>query len=73
MLYLDLTIQIVLVYAMPEAAKQHAIRDIDKALREDRLIHRIAHTVPLEEIARSHELIERGGCRGCVVVSVGKA
>jgi NADPH:quinone reductase-like Zn-dependent oxidoreductase len=73
MLYLDLTIQIVLVYAMPEAAKQHAIRDIDKALREDRLIHRIAHTVPLEEIARSHELIEQGGCRGCVVVSVGPA
>jgi NADPH:quinone reductase-like Zn-dependent oxidoreductase len=70
MMYLDLTVRLVIVYAMPEAAKQHAIADIDAALREERLVHRVAHVVPLEDIARSHELIETGGFRGCVVVSI---
>jgi NADPH:quinone reductase-like Zn-dependent oxidoreductase len=70
MMYLDLTVRLVIVYAMPEEAKEHAIRDIDSALREDRLVHRVAHIVPLEDIARAHELIEKGGFRGSVVVSI---
>jgi NADPH:quinone reductase-like Zn-dependent oxidoreductase len=71
MLYMDLNIRIVIVYAMPEEAKQQAITDIGKALVDDTLIHRVAHVVPLDDIARSHELIEGGGFRGCVVVSIG--
>ena len=70
MLYMDLDIQIVIVYAMPEPAKQHAIADITAALTDDKLVHRVAHEVPLADVARSHELIENGGFRGCVVVSV---
>lgn len=70
MLYMDLNIRIVIVYAMPEAAKEHAAADINSALANERLIHRVAHVVPLDEIARSHELIENGGFRGCVVVSI---
>lgn len=69
MMYLDLTLRLVIVYAMPEAAKFEAIADLDRYLRDDRLIHRVAHVVPLDEIARAHELIEQGGFRGCVVVS----
>jgi NADPH:quinone reductase-like Zn-dependent oxidoreductase len=70
MMYLDLTVRTVIVYEMPELAKEHAVTDIDDALRSDRLAHRVAHVVPLDEIARSHELIERGGFRGAVVVSI---
>jgi NADPH:quinone reductase-like Zn-dependent oxidoreductase len=70
MMYLDLTLHFVIVYAMPEEAKEHAIRDIDSALRENRLAHRVAHVIPLEKIARAHELIEKGGFRGSVVVSI---
>ena len=70
MMFMDLTIRLVIVYAMPEKAKKDAIRDIDEALREDQLMHRVAHVIPLEEIGRSHELIEEGGFRGCVVVSI---
>ena len=70
MMYLDLTVRTVIVYAMPESAKEHAIADIDDALRNDRLMHRVAHVVPLAEITRSHELIEQGGFRGAVVVSI---
>jgi NADPH:quinone reductase-like Zn-dependent oxidoreductase len=69
MMFLDLLIRLVIVYDMPESAKQAAIADIDRALRDDRLQHRVAHVLPLDDIVRAHELIERGGFRGCVVVN----
>jgi len=69
MMYLDLTVRFVIVYAMPEEAKQQAIADINARLATDNLKHRVAHTVPFTDIARAHELIESGGFRGCVVVT----
>lgn len=70
MMYLDLTIRMVIVYAMPETAKQMAIADIKTYQQAGRLRHRIARTVPLAEIVDAHELIEHGGFRGCVVVAL---
>jgi len=70
MMYLDLTLRMVIVYAMPETAKLQAITDLDSYLRDERLIHRVAHQVGLEEIAKAHELIEQGGFRGSVVVNI---
>jgi NADPH:quinone reductase-like Zn-dependent oxidoreductase len=69
MMYRDLTVRFVIVYAMPETAKADAIADIDAALRAERLQHRVAHTLPLAETARAHELIEQGGFRGSVIVT----
>ena len=68
MMFMDLLLRLVIVYAMPESAKQAAIDDIGKALSENRLQHRVSHIVPLDEIVHAHELIEKGGFRGCVVV-----
>lgn len=68
MMYMDLSIRLVIVYSMPEQAKQHAIRDIATWQEAGRLQHRVAHLVPLGEISRAHELVEQGGFRGCVVV-----
>jgi NADPH2:quinone reductase len=68
MMYLDLLIRLVIVYEMPEAAKDAAIADITKALEQDRLQHRVTHVLPLDEIAQSHELLEQGGFRGCMVL-----
>ncbi len=68
MMFMDLTVRLVIVYDMPEAAKQQAIEAINAHLEAGTLKHRIAHRVPLDEIARAHELIEQGGFRGCVVV-----
>lgn len=68
MMFMDLTLRMVIVYAMPDTAKDQAIADTQVALREGRLAHRIAHILPLSEIGRSHELIENGGFGGCVVV-----
>lgn len=72
MMYLDLTLHMVIVYAIPEAAKQAAIADINKKLVNDELQHRIAHVLDFDEMVRSHELIEEGGFGGCVVVRIGK-
>jgi NADPH:quinone reductase-like Zn-dependent oxidoreductase len=70
MMFMDLTLRLVIVYAMPESAKQHAIEDITASLVEERLRHRVAHRVPLSELARANELIEQGGFGGCVVVTI---
>ena len=70
MMFMDLTVRLVIVYAMPEEAKAAAVADTQEALRQGALDHRIAHEVPLDDIARSHELIENGGFGGCVVLTV---
>jgi len=70
MMFMDLTIRMVIVYAMPETAKSQAVADTQKLLAENRLQHRIARTLPFEEMAKAHEIIEKGEVRGCVVVNI---
>ena len=68
MMYMDLTIHLVIVYAMPDSAKKQAIDDIDAALSANKLKHRIAKVFPLSACAEAHALIESGKTRGCVVL-----
>lgn len=70
MMFLDLTIRLVIVYAIPEEAKQDAISDITQALEANSLQHRIAATYPLSDIAEANSKIEKGGFYGCVVVDI---
>ncbi len=70
MMYLDLNLEFVIVYAMPEAAKEHAIRDIHSALADNRLDHRIADRFSLDNIADANTLIEQGSVRGAVILDV---
>ena len=70
MMYMDLNVQFVIVYAMPETAKQHAIDDIAAALAVGRLDHRIAARMPLDDIAKANELIEQGTIRGAVILDI---
>lgn len=60
----------VLVYNMPEAAKQQAILEINRVLAKDQLQHRIAETFSLVDTAKAHESIEQGGKDGCVVINI---
>jgi NADPH2:quinone reductase len=69
MMFMDLTLRMVIVYAMPEAAKMQAIADTCELLEQGKLQHRIAHSLPFEQMTRAHELIEQGGFGGCVVVN----
>tara|TARA_Y100000385_G_scaffold134944_1_gene140161 strand:+ start:77 stop:436 length:360 start_codon:yes stop_codon:yes gene_type:complete len=70
LMFMDLTLRMVIVYDMPEAAKQQAIEDTQEALRADALTHRLNAVLPFEQMIQAHELIEAGGTKGCVVVSL---
>lgn len=70
MMYKDITVRMMIVYAMPEAAKQHAIDHIDTALRANKLQHRIAHTLPLADVVKANEIIEQSSIRGAVVLTI---
>ena len=70
MMYLDITVQFVIVYAMPEDAKQHAVADITAALENGSLEHRVAARMPLDDIATANEIIEQGTIRGAVILTI---
>jgi NADPH:quinone reductase-like Zn-dependent oxidoreductase len=70
MMYKDLVVRFVIVYAMPESAKRFAIADIENSLERGALQHRIADRLPLEAIAAANERIEQGNIRGCVIVNI---
>ena len=70
MMFMDLAVRMVIVYAMPEEAKAQAVADTQAALTEGSLEHRIAETLPFDQMAKAHEIIEEGSVRGCVVVTI---
>jgi NADPH2:quinone reductase len=70
MMYKDLTIRTIIVYAMPESAKQRAICDIDTALSDNALQHRIAETMPLDKIATANQVVEKASIRGAVILTI---
>jgi NADPH2:quinone reductase len=53
----------------PSAAKQQAASDLTEAAAQGSLAIRVARTLPLEEIATAHDLVDEG-IRGRVLVSV---
>lgn len=54
----NVTLYAVLVYSMPEAAKEAAMADITRALEMDALRPVIADLLPLERLAEAHERVE---------------
>ena len=69
LMFKDVTIRLVLVYAMAEQAKRTAAADIVRFLDEGHLQHRIGASFALKDIAKAHQAIERG-VAGCVVVDL---
>lgn len=70
MMYKDLTVRMIIVYAMPDSAKDHAVADINSALSGGWLKHRVAHSLPLDDIATGNEIVEAGEARGAVVLTI---
>ena len=60
MLYGSVTVRFVVVFSMPESAKQGAVADISSWLASGELRHRIAERHPLEAATAAHEAVERG-------------
>jgi NADPH2:quinone reductase len=65
----NITLRIVLVYTMPEAAKQAAIQDINAALSSGAFKHNIAQRFSLSEVAAAHEAQDSGKMIGKVIVA----
>ena len=70
MMYKDLTLHTIIVYAMPDSAKDHAVADINSALSHGSLQHRVAHSMPLADIAAGSEIVEAGEVRGAVILNI---
>ena len=68
--YKGVTLRLVQAYILPSEARARAIADIAGALAERALIHNVAVTLPLDEIAAAHELAEWPRHVGTVVVTI---
>jgi NADPH:quinone reductase-like Zn-dependent oxidoreductase len=55
---------------MPNEAKNKAMADITEFLSMNRLDNRIAATYPLDEVAKAHLAIEKGGNNGSVILTL---
>jgi NADPH2:quinone reductase len=66
----NVTIRLVLVYTMPNEAKQAAVRDITAALEAGALRHNIAKRFPLSEVAAAHEVQDSGQMVGKAVIEI---
>jgi NADPH:quinone reductase len=64
------TIRAVLLYTMPERAKDEAARDVAHLVETGRLVHVIGARFPLERIVEAHQAQESGKVTGNIVVDV---
>ena len=67
---INTTIRLILVYTMPEEAKQQAAKDIITALEAGALHHNIARSFSLNEVAEAHEAQDSGEMIGKAVIEI---
>jgi NADPH2:quinone reductase len=67
----NVTIRPVLIYTMPERAKDEAARDVLRLVEAGRLIHNIGARFPLERVVEAHQAQESGKIAGNIVIDVG--
>jgi NADPH2:quinone reductase len=66
----NIIIRTILVYTMPQDAKEAAIKDITTALKADKLRHNIAQLFPFKELAAAHEAQDSGKMIGKAIVEI---
>ena len=66
----NITVRMVFVYTMPDAAKRQAIADIGRWVATGRPKFAIAARFPLTEIAAAHETVESGKKIGHVILDI---
>ncbi len=70
MMYKNITLRMILVYLLPEAARRQAITDLNEVMQRGRLTHAIHQTYPLDDIVAAHQAVESGQVIGNVVVTL---
>ncbi|MEL6166706.1 MAG: zinc-binding dehydrogenase, partial [Cyanobacteria bacterium J06628_3] len=66
----NIIIRTILVYTMPQSAKEAAIKDITAALETGKLRHNIAQLFPFKELATAHEAQDSGKMIGKAIVEI---
>jgi NADPH:quinone reductase len=66
----NITIQLLLIFTIPEEAKKAAVRDITTALSEGALKHNIAKRYTLSEVAGAHDDQESGKMMGKLIIEL---
>ena len=66
----NLVLRLVHMYGLPQAAKDHAIRDIAAWIAAGRAQFAIAERYPLERIVQAHQAVERGAKVGHVLLDI---
>jgi NADPH2:quinone reductase len=66
----SIALQFFLVYELDKADRAAGLAELGRLLSDGRLSHTVARRMPLEEIAAAHELLERGGVIGNVVLDI---
>ncbi len=69
LVYKCITVHHVVVFLMPDAAREQAVADIADWLNGGKLHHHIGPRFPLEETAKAHESVE-GGAYGKVLIDI---
>jgi len=70
LIYKNLTVHYVLVYAMSKSAHKQAAADITTCLQASALKHQIAGRCSLDRIAEAHEFMESGKAIGNIIVEL---
>lgn len=71
LLFKAVTVDITLIYILPEDERRRACSVLDNALKDKALECPVAEIVPLGETAKAHQLVETGARSGAVLVNVG--
>jgi NADPH2:quinone reductase len=66
----SITLKLFLIYDVTEAQRAELLQELAALLADNRLVHSIAEQLPLDEIARAHNLVERGEVLGNVVLDI---
>jgi NADPH2:quinone reductase len=66
----NITVKFMIVYELTTEARARAVADITRMLEANTLIHNVAATFPLAEIAAAHEAVEQGKVAGNVVMAI---
>lgn len=66
----NIALKFFIVYHLAPRDRERAIATLARFLRRDALQHNVAARLPLDDVARAHEIIERGEAAGNVVLRV---
>jgi NADPH2:quinone reductase len=67
----SIALKFFLVYLMPAELRERATADITRMLERGELIHNVAQTFDLGDLAAAHEAVEAGKAMGNIVVRIG--